>query len=152
MVEVAWLWCTAAIIHVCGTRGAAMCSLQPGMCDVAGRHTVSLGQVLQARLRERYTSWMRWLGSGARLRCAVSCPCIHVLCTCGAAMYLLQPGMCDVAGRHTVSLGQVHSARLRELRQFVRAGTIFRNVMHPRGRDGCISPTRVSPILIHTSS
>ena len=29
--------------------------------------------------------------------------------------------MCDVAGRHTVSLGRVLQARLRELRQFVRA-------------------------------
>ena len=34
---------------------------------------------------------------------------------------LLQPGTCDVAGRHTVSLGRVLQARLRELRQFVRA-------------------------------
>ncbi len=47
--------------------------------------------------------------------------CWHVLYTCGAAMYSLQAGMCDVAGRHTVSLGQVLHARLRELRQFVRA-------------------------------
>ena len=32
-----------------------MCLLQPSMCDVAGRHTVSLGRVLQARLRGQGT-------------------------------------------------------------------------------------------------